>query len=219
MENKQASPNPQPPTPNPLFISGVILAAGKSTRMGRPKQLLPLRGRPLLQHVIDAAAGSRLDEILLVLGHRADEVRAAIEIPDRMRIIFNAEFEAGQSSSLQVGLHSVDARAAAAAILLGDQPQISTELIDCVIQAFASDPAPILRPVFASSNGCVPGHPVILQRSVWSDVMRLLGDEGARSLISAHPESVRELTIEGEAPRDIDTQADFEALRRGRPAR
>ena len=205
-------PNSQPLTPTPLFLSGVLLAAGRSTRMGRPKQLLPLNGRPLLQHVIDAAAQSRLDELVLVLGHHADEIRAAIEVPRRMRVVVNAEFNEGQSSSLRVGLRNADARAAAVAILLGDQPEISTDLIDVVVEAFQKGTAPILRPVFASASGRIPGHPVILARTVWSEWTRLSGDEGARSLMSTHPEWVHELTVESEAPRDVDTEADYEVL-------
>jgi molybdenum cofactor cytidylyltransferase len=193
-------------------VSGIILAAGKSTRMGQPKQLLPLRGRPLLQHVIDTAAKSRLDEVVLVLGSHADEIHASIEVPSRTRVEFNPDFETGQSSSLRLGLRSVDARAAAVAILLGDQPQISPDLIDRVLEELAKEPAPILRPVFVSSSGRVPGHPVILHRAVWSDVMRLSGDEGARSLMSAHPDWVREVIIDGDAPKDVDTWADYEAL-------
>lgn len=206
------SPNPQPPTPNPLSVSGVILAAGKSTRMGQPKQLLPLHGRPLLQHVIDAAAESCLAEIVLVLGCCADEIRAAINLPRRMRVVVNAEFDAGQSSSLQLGLQNVDARAVAAAILLGDQPQVSSALIDRVTAAFVANPARIVRPVFASANGEIPGHPVILERSVWPAVMRLHGDEGARPLMKAHPEWVRGVAIEETAPKDVDTWDEYTRL-------
>lgn len=205
-------PNPQPLTPNPQFISGVILAAGKSTRMGRPKQLLLLRGRPLLQHVIDAAAGSGLHDIVLVLGCHADEIRAAIEVPRRMRVVVNADFDAGQSSSLRVGLEHTDSRSTAAAILLSDQPDVSTDLIDRVVGTFTREPAPILRPIFVSANGRIPGHPVILSRTVWPEVVRLSGDEGARSLMSTHPEWVRELTIDADAPKDVDTWSDYAAL-------
>jgi molybdenum cofactor cytidylyltransferase len=180
--------------------------------MGRAKQLLPLNGRPLLQHVIDAAASSRLDELVLVLGHHADEIRAAIEVPSRMRVVVNPHFDEGQSSSLRTGLQSADPQAVAAAIVLGDQPELSTDLIDAVIEAFEKGAAPILRPVFVSSSGRIPGHPVILARAVWSEVIRLSGDEGARSLMSIYPEWVRELTIESEAPRDVDTEADYEVL-------
>jgi molybdenum cofactor cytidylyltransferase len=129
-----------------------------------------------------------------------------------VRVVVNPDFEVGQSSSLRVGLRNADARAKAAVILLGDQPQVSAELIDHVIDAFGSSPAPILRPVFASSNGRVPGHPVIHSRPVWPDVTRLSGDDGARSLMTAHPECVRELKIDAEAPRDVDTPADYEVL-------
>jgi molybdenum cofactor cytidylyltransferase len=106
------------------FLSGSILAAGASSRMGRPKQVLPLRGRPMLQRVLDEAVASRLDEIVLVLGHRADEIREALRLPEgnRVRAVVNADWARGQSTSLRLALRRANPTAAAAAILLGDQP-------------------------------------------------------------------------------------------------
>src|SRR3989304_3969715 len=95
------------------FLSGVILAAGASTRLGQPKQLLRLEGRPLLQHVLEAAAASCLDEIVLVLGHRAQEIRAALRFPQRpVRAVINTRYAEGQSTSLGLGLQAADPRAA-----------------------------------------------------------------------------------------------------------
>jgi len=214
------------------FLSGVVLAAGTASRMGSPKQLLPLRGRPLLQHVVDAAAASCLDEIVLVLGHRAAEIEAALQLPvgRAVRVVVNDGYAEGQSSSLKAGLRAADARAAGAAILLGDQPGVTATLIDRVAAAFGSAAVPVVRPVWRGKmdemdtmDGMdagaglearrVPGHPVVLARRIWPELERLRGDQGARVLIAARPEWVLEVEIEGVPPADVDTPGEYAALR------
>lgn len=193
------------------FLSGIILAAGSSTRMGRAKQLLPWGTRPLLQHVVDAAAASRLDEIILVLGHRAEEIRVAIDCPARVRVVVNTDYAEGQSTSLRAGLRAASPDAEGAAVLLGDQPGVSAQLIDLVAEAFTSSAAGVARPVYAGAGGQrVPGHPVLLARRLWPDMDKLRGDQGARDLLLAHPEWICEVSVEGEAaPRDVDTWEDY----------
>ena len=202
-----AAPEPRP------FLSGIILAAGASTRMGRPKQLLPLGDRCLLQHVIDAAAASCLDEIIVVLGHRAEEIRETLRLPASrvVRIVVAADYAQGQSASLRAGLRAAGPEACAAAILLGDQPQVTSQLIDRVAREYLSSESAIARPVYSDPDGGrVPGHPVFLARRIWPEVEKLEGDQGARTLISAHPEWVSEIPIEGEPPVDIDTAEDHQ---------
>jgi len=192
------------------FLSGIILAAGTSTRMGQPKQLLPLAGRPLLQHVVDVATASRLDEIILVLGHRAEEIRAALRCGERVRVVVNPEYAAGQSTSLRVGLRAGSPGAAAAAVLLGDQPGVTVQLIDTVAAAFLGAAAYVVRPVYrAASGGRVPGHPVFLARQVWPQVEMLRGDQGARAFLAEHSEWLLEVPLADEVPRDIDTWDDY----------
>ena len=192
------------------FLSGIILAAGTSTRMGRAKQLLPLDNRPLLQHVVDATAASCLDEIILVLGHCAEEIRTAINCPERVRVVLNTEYAEGQSTSLRAGLRAASPRTEAAAVLLGDQPRVSAQLIDRVAAAFANCAACVVRPVYSGVGGhSVPGHPVFWARRVWPDIDKLRGDQGARDLLIAHPEWLREVSVEGEAPGDVDTWEDY----------
>jgi molybdenum cofactor cytidylyltransferase len=195
------------------FLSAVILAAGSSTRMGRPKQLLPLRGRPLLQLAVDAALESCAQEVVLVLGHHADMIRAALRLPEagRARVVINPDHGLGLSTSLRLGLRSTDPRAQAAAILLGDQPGVTAALIDQVARAFVAEDAPMARPVFRSATGQrVPGHPVFLARRVWAEAESLHGDRGARDVIRAHPDWLLELPVEGEAPSDVDTWEDYQ---------
>jgi molybdenum cofactor cytidylyltransferase len=194
------------------FLSGVILAAGASRRMGRPKQLLPFGDRCLLQHVLDAAVASRLDEVILVLGCCAPEIRAALRWPRTrpVQIIVNAEYAQGQSSSLRLGLRSASPRSVGAAILLGDQPQLTGQLIDRIADAFLVADAPVARPVYASSGMRCPGHPVFLARRIWPEVEQLRGDRGARVLIAAHPDWITEVTIDGQPPVEIDTIEDYQ---------
>jgi molybdenum cofactor cytidylyltransferase len=195
------------------FLSGLILAAGASTRMGRLKQLLPLGDRCLLQHVLDEARSSRLDEVILVLGHRAEEIREALELPSGRpaRVVINPDYASGLSASLRLGLRSADPRAVAAAILLGDQPNMRRELIDRMAAAFLGADSPLVRPVYSGSGRRrVPGHPVFLARRIWPDVEKLRGDQGARALVSARPEWLLEVPVDYEPPADIDTWEDYQ---------
>ena len=196
------------------YLSGIILAAGASTRIGRPKQLLPLGSRTVLQCVLDEAVASGLDEVILVLGDRADAVLSAVKLPSerRVRVVVNADFARGQSTSLRLGLRSADDRSAGAAVLLGDQPGVTAGLIDEVANAFRTAGLPAARPVYEGADGRrVPGHPVLLARRIWPEVELLEGDEGARALLSAHPGWLLEIPVEGEAPGDIDTREDYES--------
>jgi molybdenum cofactor cytidylyltransferase len=203
------------------FLSAIILAAGASTRMGRPKQLLPLDGKPLLQHVIDAARAACLDEVIVVLGAHAEEIRAALEAVGATgrsplpRIVVNPDHADGQSTSLRCGLRAADPRAAAAAILLGDQPAIRTAVIDEVARALLAATVPIVRPVYRAPDGArVPGHPAFLSRRIWPAVEQLCGDEGARALMRAHPEWLHEVLVDEPPPADLDTPDDYQrALR------
>jgi molybdenum cofactor cytidylyltransferase len=193
------------------FISAVILAAGASRRMGRPKLLLPLGSRPLLQYALDAAADSQLDEIVLVLGDRAQELLEAVRLPSRLpvRVVVNEYPGAGQSGSLRLGLRAADPGAGAAAILLGDQPGVTGRLIDRVAETFRSAEAPVVRPVYSVSRRRVPGHPVLVARRIWSEVERLRGDTGLRRLLARRPEWLLEVPVEGEPPADVDTPESY----------
>lgn len=191
-------------------IAGVVLAAGASRRMGKPKQLLPLRGRPVLQHALDAAAASGVGEIVLVLGHEADAIRGAIALPARARVVVNQAWAEGQGGSLACGLAAVASEAAAAAVLLGDQPEVDATIIDTVLAAYRIDADTALRPVWRDAAGAThPGHPVVLARRTWTELATLDGDRGARELFRRHPDWVRELPMAGPPPSDIDDAADY----------
>lgn len=189
--------------------AGVILAAGAAERLGRPKQLLSLRGRPLLQHVVDAAAAGGLSPIVIVLGHRAAEVTGALALPPGARIVKNADYAQGQASSLRCGLAALEPEVRTAVILLGDQPRLAPSTIRAALDLFACRGGPVVRTVYRGQ----PGHPVVLGREVWEAVMAAEGDHGARDLLAQHREWVVPLERDEPAPVDVDTADDYELLR------
>jgi molybdenum cofactor cytidylyltransferase len=193
-----------------MTISCVVLAAGTSSRLGSPKQLLDLDGRPVLQHVLDAAAAAPGDEIILVLGHEADRIAAAVELPRRARIVINDRFAEGQSTSLLAGLNAVDGSAEAALIVLGDQPRVTPQAYRAVVGSWGEG-ADVVRPLYDG----IPGHPVLIARRAFGNIGNLTGDTGARTIVDRAEVDVREVNLPGPAPVDIDTQEDYEALLRG----
>jgi molybdenum cofactor cytidylyltransferase len=145
-------------------IAALVLAAGTSTRLGEPKQLLDLDGRPLVQHVVDAAAAAGLRPIVVVLGHAAGEVAAALDLPPGARTVVNRRYADGQSTSLRAGLDAMaEEVVAAVAVLLADQPTLPAATIRAVVTRHGESATPVTRPRFDGT----PGPPVILDRSVW----------------------------------------------------
>jgi molybdenum cofactor cytidylyltransferase len=183
-------------------ISGIVLAAGTSSRFGRTKQLIEIEGKPLVQHAVDAAA--ELDEVIVVVGHDAERVTHAVH---NARIVTNPNYEEGQSSSLVTGLRSADPRCAAAVVLLADQPNITASHVRALTDAFAASGSPIVRLRFRNGPG-----PALLAREVWSLVETLTGDTGARALIAGHPDLTQEVILDEDAPADVDTPDDLRAI-------
>ncbi len=177
-----------------------------------PKQLLRVGGQTLLEHVIRAAAESQLDELVVVIGHRAASVLESlqIEVKTPLRISLAPDFEAGQSQALRTGLAAADPRAKAAAILLGDQPDLPATTIDRATEVWLQQRPPLLRPQYASPSGeKQPGHPVVICRKIWPIMESLHGDEGAREVIRTHPEWLETLSLPGPPPVDIDRVEDW----------
>ncbi|MDH3226403.1 MAG: nucleotidyltransferase family protein [Thermoleophilia bacterium] len=193
------------------MIGIVILGAGASRRMGAPKLLLPLRGKPVLQHVIDAATQVQPEELVVVVGREAAAHRATISAPSGALIVENPEFAAGQAGSLRAGIAALK-HVDVAIVLLGDQPEMRASAVQRIAEAAETSPAPIVRARYSDGFG----HPIALRREIWPQVMELRGDQGARTLMSA--ENIAEVTIEGRSPADLDTRAAYEqALARPAP--
>lgn len=182
----------------------VVLAAGSSRRLGRPKQLLELDGRPLLQHVIDAAAAAGAAQIVVVLGHAEDEIRTAITLPPGASVSVNPDFATGQASSLRVGIDALGDPIARAVVLLGDQPRVTAG----AIRAVADSAGPIARATY----GGEPSHPVAFDRAVWPELRAVDGDRGARELLVAHDAAVTAIEMGGDPPGDVDTDEDYRRL-------
>jgi molybdenum cofactor cytidylyltransferase len=191
------------------LIAGVVLAAGSSTRLGRPKQLLELDGRPLLQHVIDAAAEAGLDEIVVVIGHEADRVADALQLPPTGRCVVNDDYAQGQSTSLRSGLDATGPGCTAAVILLGDQPRVTSVMIRKMLAAWRRGDRPVARAFYSDK----PGHPVVIGRDVWKEVTAVRGDAGARGVLDADPERVARVDMGSSPPIDVDTWEQYEMLR------
>lgn len=192
------------------MIAAVVLAAGGSKRLGRPKQLEAWGSTTLLDHVLDHVRRFPVDDTWVVLGAELEEVMARVDLTD-FGIIENPEWEDGLATSLRVGLDAVTrlSKAEAAFIVLGDQPDIPDEVPGKLLETWRKTKALAVVPKYRYT----PGNPVLVARELWPRLMSLTGDEGARRLLQAHPEWVEEVWIESLPPRDIDTQRDVEDLR------
>ena len=194
------------------YSAGIVLAAGGSSRMGRPKQLLHVDGRPLLEGIIGSACRSRLDEVVVVLGANADDIVAQVDL-GRSRPLLNPDHASGMASSLRAGLAALTPDVKRAAIILGDQPAISAALVDELLDLQAASG----RPAAALSFDGLLHPPVVLQRELWGDLQSLEGDVGCRAVIRARPELVAALPAGGNSrhPVDIDTPDDYRRLVEG----
>lgn len=186
--------------PDLSSVGVIVLAAGSSRRLGRPKQLLDLEGKPLLQHAIDATEDAGVGEVVVVLGHMADDVAAAITLAGNARVMVNRDHATGQASSLRVGIGALGSAIDRAVVLLGDQPRIAVE----AIRAVAVGPGPIRRVRYPEGLG----HPVAFDRELWGALLEIEGDQGARELIAAHPDLMHEIPFDAALPKDVDTDAD-----------
>jgi molybdenum cofactor cytidylyltransferase len=192
-----------------MKVGGLILAAGSSSRFGSPKALAELEGRPLLQHVIDAAAATRLEPVIVVLGESAAAIEPRIDWRAERRIL-NPSPARGLSSSLQLGLADLAATAPRVdvVILLGDQPRTSPGVIRALVDAAAKTDRPIVAPRYAAGGG---SNPVFIRRDAFKLAREAESDRGLGPILAARPELVRWIDVEGSNP-DVDTPDDLLAL-------
>jgi len=177
--------------------------------MGTVKQLLQLDGRPLLQRALDNVRASAVRDIVLVLGSSAEAIRRQIDIQN-VRVVFNENYAQGMGTSLRAGLSAVDPEADAALIVLADQPFVRAATINQLIAEHSSSKAQIVIPTYRGFRG----NPVLLDRSVFPEVMALGGDIGCRAIFGDHPQGILKVPVDDAGILlDIDRQSDLEALR------
>jgi len=192
--------------------AGIILAGGSSTRFGHPKQLLKLKGKYLLEYVLNAALESKLNHVVLVLGRDHQNIMQALEariLHERLQVVVNHRYLEGQSRSLQAGLLKIRQAFPAVMFLLGDQPMLNSKTIDHMLDRFRYSGKDICVPICKGKKG----NPTIFNRVLYDQLMAIEGDIGARDIIRAHPERV--LYIDLDDPLcffDIDSPKDFENL-------
>jgi molybdenum cofactor cytidylyltransferase len=193
-------------------VAAVILAAGRSTRMGGPNKLLAeLGGKTLVRIVTEQALASKASGVIVVTGHQADQVESALA-GLKVKFVRNGDFADGLASSVKAGIAAVPAAADGAVVCLGDMPLIDARLIDRLIGAFAPDRGNLIAVPVSDGRR---GNPVLWSRRFFGELMTLDGDIGARHLIARHGEAVAEVAVEGHgAFLDIDTPQALEDARR-----
>jgi molybdenum cofactor cytidylyltransferase len=190
-------------------IAAVILAAGGSQRMGQPKQLLPIDGQPMIRRVAEAVCAARLAHVVVVTGAAAEQVRAAIrDLP--IGVVFNPHWAEGVSTSLRAGIGALRPEIQAALVVLADQPGLTPGLIRRVVDCYVTTFAPIIVPVYEGQRG----NPVLFDRRLFTDLLRLEGDCGGRALFPRYEKGLHYLDVDDPAViRDVDDWAGYLATR------
>ncbi len=191
-------------------VAAVILAAGGSARMGQPKQLLTVRGQPMLRCVTETVCASGVGQVVVVVGAAADRVAQAIEgLP--VDLVVNRVWRRGLSTSIRAGLSVIQPTMAAAIIVLADQPMLSPAVLRSLVARYAESRAPIVAPYHESKRG----NPVLFDRTLFPELQAVDGDQGGRTVVMRHLDAVARLEVDDPATRlDVDTPQDYRKLDR-----
>jgi len=192
------------------MISAIVLAAGRSQRMGVPKLGLKLGGKSLLEHVIDNALASKVSEVILVLGPETTHLQPSLEDLSRVKVVENQQPDQGQSTSLRLGLQCISRWAQATLILMGDQPLVIPDIIDALINKYSQSRPPVVAPLYGGQRG----SPVLFDRSLLGELMAVEGDRGGREIVKKYKDSMVAVSFESSlAGADVDTWEDYLTLR------
>jgi len=190
------------------FISGLVLGAGASQRFGPPKQLVAYRGTTMLGWVVDQAQrAASLDEVVVVLGRAADQVREQVDF-GAARVVENPVFGEGCSSSYRAGICAINPESSAIMIILGDHPGVTPEIINQIADEWREHDAPIALCSYQGRRG----HPMIFSCSMFGQLIDLHGDKAAWKLVDANESLVQEVRFDIAYPDDINTLEDFARL-------
>ena len=198
MAEKQAPPA--------AIVAAVILAAGAASRMGRPKLLLPWQGEPLIRHSARTALQAGLEPVIVVTGAAAEEMKSALAGLN-LQLAHNPDWKKGQSTSVRVGVESLNAQIDAVIFLLGDQPFVTADLLHGLVQAYQKSQPLILAPFVREKRA----NPVLFDRRVFTDLLGLQGDAGARTIFAQYPPSPYPWPDE-RLLFDVDTPEDYQRL-------
>lgn len=190
------------------MIWAIILAAGESKRMGRPKLLLPFGNSTIIETIVSNATESKADEILVILGSGAENIAEKIK-GQHAKTSVNPNFRQGMLSSIQWGFEALPEDTRAALIMLGDQPMVSSSIIDKVIDAYEQAEKSIVLPVYNKRRG----HPLLIDMKHREEVNRLSPDVGLRALVHNHTEDILEVAVDTpDILNDIDTAEDYNQI-------
>ncbi len=190
-----------------MFTTGLVLAAGRSSRLGQPKQLLAYRGRTLLDATLDMARSCGFDQLVVAIGGAAPEVRRLVDLGG-CDVVDNVHYTAGCSSSIVAALDAIDRRADGLVLLLGDQPGVDPSTVDALVSSADDTGAELAVTRYDDGRG----HPFWFGRSVFGRLGELHGDKAVWKLIEAAGASVAEARVPGRIPLDVDTWDDYERL-------
>ncbi len=203
--------DPASPSPPPSDLTAIVLAAGRSRRMGEAnKLLLPFRGAPIVRRAVRVATAAPVRNVVVVTGHeraRVEEVLAGA----KARLIHNPDYPSGMASSLRTGVAAAPDDASGFMILLGDMPLIGVDTLALLARRFGNLPP---RAILIATTEEQRGHPVVFDAAYRDDLLRLDGDVGARAIIEANRAHVIEVDVDDPGIlRDVDTHAAYRALR------
>ena len=188
------------------MISGILLAAGESRRMGSPKALLHYQGETFIARICTAFLSAGVDELIVVLGARAEELRQALPAHPALRTVINPRYFQGQLSSLMTGIGVLSPESEAAVVNLVDHPLVTAETIKALIAAFRAAPLPILTAAYQGRRG----HPVLFSSQVYGEILAAPLDQGAKVVVRKDPSRVREIQLDDPGIlADIDTLEDY----------
>jgi len=194
---------PSPPADG--FVTGLVLGAGGSRRLGRPKQLLPYGDTTLLGHVLNTARGCPFHQLIVALGGAADGVREQVDL-GAAEVVINESFGTGCSSSIAAALGAVDPRSELLVLMLGDMPGVTPASVEALLAGRGDAPLAVCK----YEDG--RGHPFVFARRIFEELAQLHGDKGVWRLLDERADEVVEITIAGPVPLDVDTPEDYEAV-------